>query len=954
MGDKLVIGPFPRGLRNDRIPPFIDNDSFPTLVNAYQFRGRIKRKRGTSLLGRLNRFFVSTSPTYNPDAFIAVPTSFAFIILANDGLGNGTANILTEFNTTLETNASLIPGSITITDVSDGNIYTDPASDGILVGSLGGTGTVNYANGVAVITAGAGHIISAIFIYYPALPVMGIEDLILETNQFPGTLEFDTKYSYNNVTNFPYPIYDVSFYKNPVSGTYPGYIQKTNWTATTWNGQDYQQFWTVNYQGALWATNGINIPFDITNIGMQFAPAITITYVSNTATTITLTITNCPLVVGDFVFLNEWVGPTPSASQTLNFQSGYVTSVGGTPALLTVIITLPFATLAAGPYVPGIVQYLTNRSDVTIDSLRWYDGDPTNGSSTVPVLNGTKGWVNFAPPLNNLVLFPNYSISELPPAQYYLVGARMIVPFKDRLLFVGPVIQTSAVGSQKYLQDTVIYSQNGTAYYTASFTGDPSLATTVFNPILVPDNPTTTSQTATPNAYWGDQTGFGGFVEAGLDQQINTTASNEDVLILGFQNTQTRFVFTGNDIIPFVFYLIDSELGSESTFSSINLGQQILTRGSRGYIGTTQTEANRIDLLIPDEVFQNRMLDNGTERVCSQRDYKNEWIYWTYPSNAFKHKFPTQTLFYNYRDSTWGIFYECYTTYGAFRKRTGFTWQTVGTVYPTWESWSVSWNAGSSTLLQPEVLGGNQQGFVMVRVDGTNEGNSLYIQSFTGNLVTSPDHCLNEGDYIVISGCLGTISSQVNGKIFSVYNVAQNTFRLNPSISTGTYLGGGLIKRMYVPFIQTKQFPMAWDLGRKTRIGVQQYLLTTTDNAQIQLQIYLSQNPSSPYNTGPIIPSLSPENSGLIYSTVLYTCPESSNLGLTPANINLNMVTAVNQDQIWHRINTSLIGDTVQLGFTLSDQQMRTLNDDGGFISQFAEIELHGFILDVTPSQMLS
>jgi hypothetical protein len=137
--------------------------------------------------------------------------------------------------------------------------------------------------------------------------------------------------------------------------------------------------------------------------------------------------------------------------------------------------------------------------------------------------------------------------------------------------------------------------------------------------------------------------------------------------------------------------------------------------------------------------------------------------------------------------------------------------------------------------------------------------------------------------------------------------------------------------------------------------------------------------------------------------------------------------TASQQAQLWHRINTSLIGDTVQLGFTMSDAQMRafisgipiaitgatqanpcvltctgqfgagqlitisgvvgmtqlngntysvissnsttvTINVDstaftayvsGGLATpvspenQFAEIELHGFILDVSSSQML-
>jgi hypothetical protein len=174
---------------------------------------------------------------------------------------------------------------------------------------------------------------------------------------------------------------------------------------------------------------------------------------------------------------------------------------------------------------------------------------------------------------------------------------------------------------------------------------------------------------------------------------------------------------------------------------------------------------------------------------------------------------------------------------------------------------------------------------------------------------------------------------------------------LNPSIGpgSGVYEGGGVITRMYVPFIQTKQFPTAWAMGRKTRIGLQQYLLTTTNNGQIQLLIYLSQDANNPYNAGPVVPESGTLNSALIYSTQLYTCPESTNLGLTPANTNLQMPTAAEQQQIWHRINTSLIGDTVQLGFTMSDAEMR----DPTMSNQFAEIELHGFIIDVNPSQVL-
>jgi hypothetical protein len=914
---KLVVRPIEKGIRTDKLAFNIDNDSFPVLINAYQWRGRIKRKRGTSFLGRLTRFFNSASTSYGSTS------SFTL-----DGSGNG--NLLTAFS--LQANGNIVPGTVTFTDTTASITYTDPAENGTLTPS----GTINYATGAISLGVGAaGDTISTVaFLYYPDLPVMGLEDWISAAEAFPGTIAFDTVYAYNILTLSPYAIYDVSFYKNPPTGTYPSYVHKSVVTPTSWNGQDYQQFWTVNYQGAFWATNGINVPFSTENIGMQFKPIVSITVTSGGPPAIaSLQITGHGLVVGDFLFINEVTTTTG-----INWQTGYVITVTDAN---NVVVEFPNATIATNG-TGGIAQYLTNRSNTTLDCIRWYDGDPTNGNPTAPVLNGNLGWVNFMPPLSRSA----FSIGDEPAAIYYLVGARMIVPFKDRLLFLGPVIQSSSSGPF-YLQDTIIYSQNGTPYYTASFTGDVSASTTVFNPILVPIN-----QTATANAYFEDQTGYGGFISAGYDQPINTAASNEDAILIGFTNKQTRLIYTGNDILPFNFFSINSELGSTSTFSVITLDRGKLDIGPNGIILSSQVAAERADLQFPDQVFEFDLQNNGTQRICSQRDFINEWIYFTYLINEDDpviYKFPNQTLQYNYREDSWAIFDECYTTYGQFRITQDSSWATIGNRFPTWESWNEPWASGSSTLLQPDVIAGNQQGFIVFRDRGTAESSSLYIQNIIGTTVTSPNHCLNNGDYIIITGTIGVTG--VNGNIYSVGEATTNTFVLEGSSTpTGTYVGGGTIQRMYVPYIQTKQFPVGWDDARKTRIGNQQYLLSTTPNGQITLLIFLSMNDESPYNFGPIVPSDDVTNNSLIYSTIVYTCPESTNLGLTPANINLQMVTGSQQQQIWHRMNTSLIGDTVQIGFTLSDAQMR----DTTLSNQFVEIELHGFILDVQPSQLLA
>lgn len=912
MGEKIIVGPINRGLRNDRKPFNIDNDSFPVLINAYQWRGRIKRKRGTSLLCRLQRRLDVT-----------------------DGAGNVVINLLPV--PIITTRSTFTIGS---------TFFTDPGGASPVALITNGPGTASLDRTTGVLTVLGSNPNTAVF-YYPTLPVMGLEDLLLGVNQFPRSMGFDTVYSYGILSNSPYTAYDVSFYKNLVTGSFTGYVQKGTWTPTWWNGQDYQQMWTVNYQGALWATNGITQPFTTSNIGMQFLLITGAAIVAGgPPATVTFNIAGSTLEIGDFVFINEIVGMTG-----VNYQTGYVISI---VAGVSVTVEFPNATVAGVWGSGGIVQYLTNRQDTTKDGIRWFDGDPVdvNGSFSTG-----KGWVNFAPPLSQ----GTFSIADLPAAVYYLVGAKMIIPFKDRLLFLGPVVQTSS-GTPKYLQDTVIYSLNGTPYYTASYTNDPSAVidtptsiTNRYTAILVPDN-----QTSFPPGYFEDQAGFGGFIQAGIDEPINTCETSGDVLIVGFSFTQTKLVFTGNDIIPFLFYLINTELGSSSTFGSVNMGKSVLSRGSRGYIGTDQTQSNRFDEEIPDEVFQIRLTDNGAERFTSIRDYLNEWIYFTYPTNTLEYKFPNQTLQFNYKDGSFAQFNECFTTYGIFRKVTGNTWATIGAIFPTWASWNDPWNSGSSTLLQPQIIGGNQQGFVLLRDEGTAEGNSLAIQNIVGSTVTSPNHTLSNGDYIVISGALGTVGASVNNMIFSVSLPSANTFTLNPPLLGGlTYLGGGVIKKMYVPFIQTKQFPVSWGMGRKTRLGPQQYLLTTTSNAEITLLIYLSQNSDDPYNDGPIVPATNSVNNSLIYSTVLYTCPESVNLGLTPANTNLQMISNIDstgtnasspQDSIWHRVNTSLIGDTIQVGFSMSDAQMRDIT----FKNQFAEVELHGFILDCSPSQLLA
>lgn len=984
------------------------------MYNFYTWRGRVKRKRGTKPLARL-----------------------AIQVALSSSLSGGSINL----RMGLPSTSSIVGGSVTL--VVGADTYTEPMPrDGTLVGAPGGTGTIDYATGIVTIAGGGSSAITGSYSYYPGLPVMGLRNFIpvnppsaqSTSNAYPQSLAFDTMYSYQNFNNSSVgsnTYFNTTYFKNIPTGFpgYPSYVAKASQTPFVWTGEDYQQFWTVNFEQALWATNG--------KPGMQIQTITTITRVS--ATEVTLSVASSPAIIGDFVFLNEIVNSSDSPPSTpnadsINGQSGYVVATG----VGTITVKLPFANVSAtGTYSGGIVQYLTTvvptmTSTSMGDGIKWYDGDPTSATGLPSA--SPAGWVNFNPPLSaGTQIIDNYSSVTGP---FYLVGCKAILPYKDRILFFGCYVSTSANAiagiPPVYMQDTIFWSWNGSPYYTASFVL-PLNTLTVMHPILTPGTAITdvTTEGADVRAYYVDQTGFGGYLAAGIQQPLVTAGLNEDVLIVSFSNKQTRFAYTGNDIDPFRFYAINSELGASATFSAITLDRGVLTFGLNGITMTSQNSTERIDLAIPDSAFQVQQKNFGPNRVSSIRDFIKEWVYFSYAPNTqpVTSLFPTQTFLFNYRDNTWAIFYENFTAHGNFYSSAPVTWATLP--YLTWDEWTDSWDAPQDEPLFQGIVAGNPQGFVVIKGEGTGEAPTGNIQDAvvfaadpTQTQITSPNHCVSQGDYLYLSGLIGPVNlngnigqvsqvidvdnfvidmafawniseitkgvttlveldidpytqhnfivgqtviftgvggmTELNGNSYVILSVTFDTITINVD-STGftTYTGGGTVSpepyvglgvytRLCQPTLQSKQFPTFWEMGRKTRIGAQQYLFDKTANAQVTLNLYLSMDPDSIWNAGPIVPDPNATNNTLIYSQTVFTCPESANIGLTAPNSNLQMPTATTQRQIWHRMNTSLIGDTVQFGITLNDAQMRNL--------EFAtsEITLHAASFDISPSQLLS
>ena len=220
-------------------------------------------------------------------------------------------------------------------------------------------------------------------------------------------------------------------------------------------------------------------------------------------------------------------------------------------------------------------------------------------------------------------------------------------------------------------------------------------------------------------------------------------------------------------------------------------------------------------------------------------------------------------------------------------------------------------------------------------------GNTYEVVAVSGTSITINVNSTTFNAYI--SG--GIVTSAFNGQIGKVIGVIdKDNFIIDfpaPTFTT-TYLGLGVFAKLSQPLMQTKQFNPYWEQGRQVRLSTQKYLLDDSYDGQITVNINLSQDPNTTWNTA--------ENDGVIYSQIMYTCPESTNLGLTPFNTNLQMPTARSQYQIWHRFNTSLIGDSVQIGLTLSSQETAPgLRDAQMYSLDYAtsEITLHGMHLTV-------
>ena len=290
---QVLIGGYPAGgLTQDKKPALLANEAFSDLENAYVWRERTKKRDGDVPVGRLQRSVTVTAITLNLNSGQSV-------------------NLITALS--LESTASIVPGSISLTGSSDGTLYTDTLLNGTLT-VTGGTGTggiINYATGLLFIAAGGGETMTGTIQYYPGLPVMGILKRDVSTVGIDSTVFFDTTYAYQYVNGF----------QELVAGT-------------TWTGTNTDFFWGANYQGA---TPNLRY-FFVTNNNITLGsstPYDPIRYYSGTWNNLQPQLDAVPnylyqslLIIpyyGRLLALNTWEGPKNAgsfdASKAVNYFS---------------------------------------------------------------------------------------------------------------------------------------------------------------------------------------------------------------------------------------------------------------------------------------------------------------------------------------------------------------------------------------------------------------------------------------------------------------------------------------------------------------------------------------------------------------------------------------------------------------------------------------------------------
>lgn len=554
---------------------------------------------------------------------------------------------------------------------------------------------------------------------------------------------------------------------------------------------------------------------------------------------------------------------------------------------------------AASPPVMFVTNFnasLGAGHPVATDDPIWYTPD----GSTWIALSG------IAVSTNGFFFMPGGAAPYTGP---FVQTARIILPFKNRLILLNTVendnSSTTGTGTATAYVNRCRYSVNG-------------------SPLAVEAWYEANQKDSSGNVYRG-----AGYIDAPTEEQIISAEFIKDRLIVYFERSTWELAYTGNEILPFVFQKINTELGSQSTFSTVPFDTGVVTIGNTGVHTCNGINVDRIDTLIPDEIFEDFETGNSaTARVAGIRDYFNEVVYWTFisTSDTSAQNFPNQMLVYNYKNNAWALNDDTFTAFGYFEQGTDITWATSFPI--TWDQFVGNWQDNVLQANDRQILAGTPEGFIVRLATGIGRNaaamqitNIVYNGDGTLNLViinhnfssTSFDGS-DDVEYILLESIVGdaTTDQTLNDEIYAVNYKDANTIMIDtnnlpvePPLITGTYLGGGTGARVSQIQMLSKQFNPFVEQDRGTYIQKVDFCVAATDFGEITVDYYPSSTEVSMIEAG--------ESSGSIMGTsVLETSPYD------PIYYPLEQY----QDRLWHPIYFQTASECIQFYFYLSHDQM--------------------------------
>lgn len=642
----------------------------------------------------------------------------------------------------------------------------------------------------------------------------------------------------------------------------------------TWSGSDSQFFWWYNWRGANSNDTYLFVTNYVENDGIKY-------YSPNNSplwNTITPIVNNTNRLLSSRIvipFKDRLI-----ALNTIEQDMSTVTPVApSTSSRFSAVNTASSTgnfdqTVAVAPYGSGYAI-----------------GDIFIVGNTTFTINST------AASLQNMIVSSLPGLTSAPTAQFRFDTGRLVITgnFNNQNLPVYYFSVSLAGATSKTYVNRCRFSLNG-------------------NPTLV-------------NGWVDQQPGLGGYIDAPTKEAIITAQFLKDRLIVYFEQSTWELVYTSNQVLPFVWQQINTELGAESTFSQVPFDKVVIGVGNVGIHACNGTNVDRIDDKIPDAIFEIHNANNGVERVYGIRDYYKETIYWTFPDQNRSSTFPynNRVLVYNYKTGAWAFNDDSITTFGYFQSplNIGLTWAQANIA---WQDATYPWANAQLQARFKNVVAGNQEGFVFIINDDSNNSRSLQITDInpTSGAIVSVSHNLSEDDFIKITDCQGV--SGVNDTIYKVQLVTDaNNFTVSIPSGSGTYTGGGVITRVTPIDITTKQYNFYADQGRNAFISKVDFFVLKTNSGAFTVDYSTSSSSLSLLENS--------SSTGAILGTGQV---ETSPYALIPYE--------QSQERLWHPVYIQADGESIQMRFYLTDSQaVDSSISEAGF-------ELYGFTIYATPT----